>query len=114
MAGCWKARVRNAAEGFREGYWRLESSLARWMSKKLGAAGRKDLVRFAIEAGLVADTGYAPPERGVQGPVAGEAPARLGDPSHMPVPGSNYPRQTRSCFRPISFLTGDRGCRGGR
>ena len=44
------------------------------MSKKLGAAGRKDLVRFAIDAGLVADAEYLPPESGVQGPVTGEAP----------------------------------------
>jgi hypothetical protein len=43
------------------------------MSKKLGAAGRKDLVRFAIDAGLVADARYLLPESGVQGPVAGEA-----------------------------------------
>jgi len=44
------------------------------LSKKLGAAGRKDLVRFALDAGLVADAWHLLPEAGVQGPVAGEAP----------------------------------------
>ncbi len=45
------------------------------MSKKLGATGRKDLVRFAIEAGLVAGAGYVLPEAGTPKPVAAKAPA---------------------------------------
>jgi DNA-binding NarL/FixJ family response regulator len=44
------------------------------MSKKLGAGGRKDLVRFAIDAELVTDAKHLLPEAGVQTPVAGEAP----------------------------------------
>jgi DNA-binding NarL/FixJ family response regulator len=45
------------------------------MSRKLGAAGRKDLVRFAIEAGLFADAEYVLAEAGAREPVAGESPA---------------------------------------